>query len=72
MLALDSTGPDKDGNLRAYLTIMKDDTPSSRIYSYQKGELKIIARDLPYLFRSLALYGGEPRICATSSGINDF
>jgi len=72
VLALDSTGPDKDGNLRAYLTIMKDDTPSSRIYSYQKGELKIIARDLPYLFRSLALYGGEPRICAQQLGHDDF
>ena len=71
VLSVDSLGPDQDGNLRAYVTIMDGDNPSSRVYSYDNGTLKLVAKDLPYLFRALALYGGQNRIYAQQLGRSD-
>ena len=68
VLAVDSLGPDKDGRLQAYVSIFKGGAPSSRVYSFEKGALRITAKNLPYLFRAIALYGGEKRIYAQEMG----
>ena len=68
VLAVDTVGPDRDGKLRAYVSIFKGGAASSRVYCFENGTLKVIAKDLPYLFRAIALYGGESRIYAQEIG----
>ncbi|GFO56198.1 hypothetical protein GMSM_32050 [Geomonas sp. Red276] len=57
-----------DGTLFAYLTVMDSDAPVSRIYRADRNGLKLVAKDLPYLFRSIALFGASPRIYAQQMG----
>jgi hypothetical protein len=73
ILAVDSTGREGQDGVRAYVTIIDDDTPSSRIYSFQNGKLKLVSEKLPYMFRSVALNGGPAKIYAQQMGrIDDF
>jgi hypothetical protein len=71
VIAIDSVGPDKNGNPRVYVSIMDGETPVSKIFSYENSQLKPVASKLPYLFRALALNGGKPRMYAQETGIND-
>ncbi|MCM0080156.1 hypothetical protein L4X63_00970 [Geomonas sp. Red32] len=57
-----------DGALFAYLTVMDSDAPVSRIYRADQNGLKLVAKNLPYLFRSIALFGATPRIYAQQMG----
>jgi hypothetical protein len=71
VISVESTGPDANGNPRVYVSIMDGESPASRIYSYEKGTLTLVAKKLPYLFRAIALYGGESRIYAQQAGRNE-
>ena len=71
VIAVDSTGPDKNGNPRAYVTIMDGESPASKIFSFENGQLKLVAGNLPYLFRALALNGGARKIYAQEMSITD-
>lgn len=68
MLAVDAIGPDQDGKVLAFVTIIDREAPSSRVYSIEKGTLKPVAQDLPYMFRALAPYGGKKQLFAQEMG----
>jgi hypothetical protein len=73
ILAVDCTGREGEDGVRAYVTIIDDDTPSSRIYSFQNGKLKLVSEKLPYMFRGVALNGGAAKIYAQQMGrIDDY
>uniref|UniRef100_C6DZQ9 VCBS repeat-containing protein n=1 Tax=Geobacter sp. (strain M21) TaxID=443144 RepID=C6DZQ9_GEOSM len=68
LLAVDAIGPDQDGKVLAFVTIIDREAPSSRVYSIQNGTLKPVAQDLPYMFRALAPYGGKKQLFAQEMG----
>jgi len=71
VVAIDSVGPDQNGYPRVYVSIMDGEAPASKIFSYEKGQLKLVAANLPYLFRALALNGGPRRIYAQQMSITE-
>lgn len=71
LLAIDAIGPDQDGKVLAFVTIIDREAPSSRVYSIQNGTLKVVAQDLPYMFRALAPYGGKKQLFAQQMGRSD-
>lgn len=70
VIAIDSAGPDKNGNPRVYVTVMDGDAPASKIFSYEGAKLKTVATELPYLFRAIALNGGGRKIYAQQMGLS--
>jgi len=71
IISVDCAGADQDGSLRVYVTIMEGEAPASKIYRYQDKQLKLVASKLPYLFRAIALNGGESKIYAQEMGITE-
>jgi len=73
LIAVDTGEGDREGNLFLYASLIDDGRPVSRIYTLANGTLQLVAQDLPYLFRSLALNGGSRRIYAQRMGrVDDF
>ena len=71
VIAIDSVGPDKNGNQRVFVTVMDGDALASKIITYEGGQLKTVASNLPYLFRAIAFSGGQSRIYAQEMSINE-
>jgi len=71
ILGVDAVGPEANGRVLVFVTIMDRETISSRIYALQNDTLKLVAEDVPYMFRSLALYGGAKRLYAQQMGRNE-
>ncbi|ACH37583.1 hypothetical protein Gbem_0554 [Citrifermentans bemidjiense Bem] len=71
LLGIDAIGPDQEGKVLAFVTLMDREAPSSRVYSIQNGTLKAVAQDLPYMFRALAPYGGKKQLFAQEMGRSD-
>lgn len=71
VIAIDSAGPDQNGNPRVYVTIMSGDTPASQIFCFEDAKLKPVATNLPYLFRAIALNGAKSRIYAQQMGVSE-
>jgi len=71
VIAIDSVGPDQNGNPRVYVTIMDGEAPASKIFTFEGARLKQVATKLPYLFRAIALNGGTNRIYAQQMGISE-
>jgi hypothetical protein len=73
ILAVDTVNEDQEGKVLAFVSIMDGEVPASRVYSAVNGSLKLVAKDLSYLFRSLALGGGSKRLYAQELGrIDDY
>jgi hypothetical protein len=73
LISVDSFSPDSGGKTMAVVTIMDGEDPSSRIYTVEKNKLQLVAKDLPYLFRTLALNGGPVKLYAQQVGrIEDY
>lgn len=70
VIAIDSVGPDKNGNPRVYVTVMDGGAPASKIFSFENAKLKAVATGLPYLFRAIAMNGGKSRIYAQQMGLS--
>ena len=68
IVAIDATGPDRDGKVLAFVTIIDRETPASRIYAVQNDTLKLVSEDLPYFFRAVALNGGTKQVYAQQMG----
>jgi len=71
IIAIDSTGPDAQGNPRVYVSVMDGEAPASKIYSFAGGKLKLVAEKLPYLFRAIGLSGGPAKLFAQQMSITD-
>jgi hypothetical protein len=71
VIAIDSAGPDQNGNPLVYVSIMDGEAPASKIFSFEDGKLKPVASNLPYLFRAIALNGGKSRIYAQQMGLGE-
>lgn len=68
IIGIDSLDPDQDGRSLAFVTTMDGDAPASKIYAVANGTLKLLAQDLPYLFRAIALNGGPKLLYAQEMG----
>ena len=66
-LAVD-TVTDEAGKTLAYLSVIDSEVPASRIYAVANDKLQLVAENLPYLFRSVALNGGPKRLYAQEMG----
>jgi len=71
ILAVDCLGTDKNGNLRAYVSVIEGETLTSKIFSFEDKKLKPVAEQLPYMFRAIALNGGAKKIYAQQMGLHD-
>jgi len=71
IISVDCAGPDQDGKLRVYVTIMDGELPASQIYTYQDQQLKLVASKLPNLFRAIAFNGGETKMYTQEMGITE-
>lgn len=71
ILGVDTMGPDADGRVLLYVTIIDRESPASRIYQVENATLKLLAQDLPYLFRAVAVYGGPKQLFAQQMGRTD-
>ena len=71
LLAVDSV--QSGDQIMAFVSIMDRESPSSRVYTVVNDKLKLVAKDLPYLFRTIALNGGPKLLYAQETGrIEDF
>ena len=68
VLGIDTIGPDSEGKVLVFVTTIDKEAPSSRIYSVQNDTLKLVAQDLPYMFRTLAPYGEAKKLYAQQMG----
>ncbi|WP_183354600.1 hypothetical protein [Geomonas silvestris] len=71
VIAIDTLGPDQAGKPRVFVTIIDGEAPSSQIFSYQDGKLKLVAEKLPYMFRAIALDGGPLKMYAQEMSLTD-
>lgn len=60
--------PEANGRVIIFATIMDRETIASRIYALQNDALKLVAENVPYMFRSLAPYGGPKKVYAQQMG----
>lgn len=68
VLGIDAVGPDSEGKVLVFVTTLDKEAPASRIYSLQNDTLKLVAQDLPYMFRTLAPNGEAKRLYAQQMG----
>ena len=68
VLGIDAIGPDIDGKVLVFVTTLDKEAPASRIYAVQNDTLKLVAQDLPYMFRTLAPYGEAKKLYAQQMG----
>ncbi|MBU5635755.1 hypothetical protein KOM00_03305 [Geomonas sp. Red69] len=71
ILALDAMGPEASGRVLVFVTIMDRENISSRIYALQNDVFKLVAEDVPYMFRTIAPYGGSKKLYAQQMGRTD-
>ena len=71
VLGIDAIGPDSDGKVLVFVTTLDKEAPASRIYALQNDTLKLVAQDLPYMFRTLAPYGEAKKLYAQQMGRSD-
>lgn len=73
VLAVDSLPGDQEGNTLAFVSIMDGEAPASRVYVVANGQFKLVAENLNYLFRSVALNGATKRLYAQEMGrVDDY
>lgn len=68
LLGVDAVGPDAAGKILIFVTILDREFPASRIYSVEGDKLKQVAQELPYMFRTVAPYGGPKKLYAQQMG----
>lgn len=68
VLGADAIEPDREGKVLVFVTALERETPASRVYLVQNDTLKLVAQDLPYMFRSLSTYGGPKKLYAQQMG----
>lgn len=68
ILGIDAMGPDRDGKVFVFVTALDREVPSSRVFQVQNDTLKLVAQDLPYMFRTLSPYGGDKKLYAQQMG----
>lgn len=71
ILGIDAMPPDANGRVLVFVTIMDRESISSRIYGLQNDTFKVLAEDVPYMFRTLEPYGGPKRLYAQQMGRTD-
>jgi hypothetical protein len=71
LLAVDSLGPDQAGNPVVFVTAMDGESLSSKIYRYQDKKLVLVAANLPYMFRVMALNGGPAKLYGQEMSLRD-
>jgi hypothetical protein len=64
VVSIDTADLDAKGQPELYLTMTKGTKLSSRVYSTVGGKLELMADDLPYYFRAMALKGGAKKLYA--------
>lgn len=57
IVSLDTLPAEEGGGALAFLSIVDSDRAASRIYLQQEGKLKLVAENLPFLFRVVAADG---------------
>lgn len=60
-----------DGSFDIYLTIVRSGELASQVWQVKEGALVMVAKNLPYYFRSVSLFGGPKKLYAQSMGRND-
>ncbi|WP_224984637.1 hypothetical protein [Geomonas agri] len=68
ILAIDAMGPEANGRVLIFVTILDRDNIASRIYALQNDTLKLVAEEVPYMFRAVAAYGGPKKLYAQQMG----
>lgn len=71
ILGIDTADLDNDGVLEIYVTIMEEETLSSRVLSIGDKGFTVIAERLPYYFRAIALEGKTRKVYAQQIGKDD-
>ncbi|MBJ6750751.1 hypothetical protein [Geomonas anaerohicana] len=71
VLALDAMGPEANGRVLVFVTIMDRENIASRIYALQNDAFKLVAEEIPYMFRTIAPYGGAKKLYAQQMGRTD-
>ena len=71
IIAIDSADLDNDGTLEIYVTALRGEELSSRVYLLENGSFRRIAADLPWFFRAMALKGGAKKVYAQQMGRED-
>jgi len=71
IIAIDSADLDNDGTLELYVTAVRGEELSSRVYLLENGSLRRIAADIPYFFRAIALNGKKKQVFAQQMGRDD-
>lgn len=62
-----------DGTLDIYLTVIGSGELASQVWQVAGDKLKLVAKDLPYYFRSASIAGGPKKIYAQAMGrVDDF
>lgn len=73
IVGLDSADLDNNGSEELYVTSFRGDGLSSRVYEIEQGRFRLIAENLPYFFRAIALDGGDKKIYVQQqSSLEDF
>jgi hypothetical protein len=67
LVAIDSL-PSADGSTLLFASIVDDESAASRIYRVKDGGLEPLAEDVPYLFRTVAPFGGKLQLFAQQLG----
>ncbi|NVO00594.1 MAG: VCBS repeat-containing protein [Geobacteraceae bacterium] len=70
ILSIDVADLAGDGTPELYVTVFKGDRLASRVYRVENGTFRLIASDLPYFFRAIAVKGA-PRIYAQQMSIDE-
>ncbi|WP_129127300.1 hypothetical protein [Geomonas oryzae] len=68
ILGVDAMGPEASGRVLIFVTIIDRETVASRIYALQNDTLKLVAEEIPYMFRALSPYGGAKKVYAQQMG----
>ena len=71
VLGIDAVGPDRDGKVLAFVTILDREAPASRVYAVENDKLKLVADNIPYMFRTVAPYGGAKQLYVQQMGRSD-
>ena len=70
IISLD-TFPGNEGGMDIFVTIIRGSELASQVWQVKGDELKMVAHDLPYYFRSAGLGGGQNKLYAQAMGRND-